>query len=241
MTAASSPFPAGLGHAWAKIPLFGSSEDPSSEDPYYHVIPRCVRRLWERFLKRPENTKATRFKITVPKLARILGVGVRCVFKALKWLKERGHILRYYEPARQDDPGSRGGYVIEIVLPLKGLKPKTPPKPKAKAKPTRPECIPIKPTAAQQPAHQAQQAAVEPPSSELSPEDEAVAQGFLDRAKANRLAAAAAKAQAVVVPPVKKTPEQRKAELDAWFKARAARTQAASASPDPDPDPKPRE
>ena len=89
-------------------------------------FPQSVQRLWE-FLKNISHGGATRFKMKDWELAQALGVGTRCVQKALKLAEFLGLIRRYREYGRD------GGRVIEIIIDLAKPKPKAKPKPRAKA------------------------------------------------------------------------------------------------------------
>ena len=89
-------------------------------------IPQAVQRLWE-YLKNIVHGGATRFKIKDWELAQALGVGSRCVQKALNLAEALGYIRRYREY------GHGGGRVIEIILDLARPKPKAKPRPMAKA------------------------------------------------------------------------------------------------------------
>ena len=93
-------------------------------------LPQAVQRLWE-YLKNIVHGGATRFKIKDWELAQALGVGSRCVQKALNLAEALGYIRRYREY------GHGGGRVIEIILDLARPKPRAKPRPMAKApKPT---------------------------------------------------------------------------------------------------------
>jgi hypothetical protein len=93
-------------------------------------LPQCVQRLWE-YLKNITHGGATTFKMRDWELAQALGVGRRCVQKALRLAEQLGLIRRYREY------GHDGGRVIEIILNLAAPKPRAKPKPKVKApKPT---------------------------------------------------------------------------------------------------------
>jgi hypothetical protein len=93
-------------------------------------LPQCVQRLWE-YLKNITHGGATKFKMRDWELAQALGVGRRCVQKALRLAEQLGLIRRYRAY------GHDGGRVIEIVLNLAKPKPRAKPKPSAKApKPT---------------------------------------------------------------------------------------------------------
>ena len=89
-------------------------------------LPQAVQRLWE-YLKNIVHGGATRFKIKDWELAQALGVGSRCVQKALNLAEALGYIRRYREY------GHGGGRVIEIILDLARPKPKAKPRPMAKA------------------------------------------------------------------------------------------------------------
>ena len=89
-------------------------------------IPQAVQRLWE-YLKNIAHGGATRFKMKDWELAQALGVGSRCVQKALNLAEALGYIRRYREY------GHGGGRVIEIILDLARPKPKAKPRPMAKA------------------------------------------------------------------------------------------------------------
>lgn len=86
-------------------------------------LPQAVQRLWE-YLKNITHGGATRFKMKNWELAQALGVGTRCVQKALKLAEALGLIRRYREY------GHDGGRVIEIIIDL--AKPKPKPRPRAK-------------------------------------------------------------------------------------------------------------
>ena len=89
-------------------------------------FPQCVQRLWEYF-RNIIHGGATKFKMCDWELAEALGVGVRCVQKALKLAEDLGLIRRYREY------GHDGGRVIEIMIDLAKPKPRAKPTPRAKA------------------------------------------------------------------------------------------------------------
>ena len=89
-------------------------------------LPQCVQRLWE-YLKNITHGGANKFKMRDWELAEALGVGRRCVQKALRLAEQHGLIRRYR------DYGHDGGRVIEITIDLAAPKPKAKPRPKAKA------------------------------------------------------------------------------------------------------------
>jgi hypothetical protein len=88
-------------------------------------FPQAVQRLWE-YLKNITHGGAHRFKIKDWELAIALGVGTRCVQKALKLAEALGLIRRYREY------GHDGGRVIEIIIDLAAPKPRAKPKPRDK-------------------------------------------------------------------------------------------------------------
>ena len=114
---------------WFKAPCIG-----------FWGLPQCVQRLWE-YLKNITHGGATKFKMRDWELAEALGVGRRCVQKALRLAEKLGLIRRYREY------GHDGGRVIEIMINLATPKPKAKPRPKAKA-PTVPLSTPEQTAAA---------------------------------------------------------------------------------------------
>jgi hypothetical protein len=114
-------------------------------------LPQCVQRLWE-YLKNITHGGATTFKMRDWELAEALGVGRRCVQKALRLAELHGLIRRYR------DYGHNGGRVIEIMINLAAPKPRAKPRPKAKV-PTATQSSPEQIAAAKaQDEAQAQQA-----------------------------------------------------------------------------------
>jgi hypothetical protein len=157
--------------------------------------PKAARRLWE-WLKLPGHAGATQFKIHDWELAQALGVGRRCIQKALKRLQDLGMINRFrlYGPD--------GGRVIEIVIPLAGPKPKVSSKAKATSKKTASQShpIPATPLAPEQraaAARAAEAAAQQPPPipPEELPEIEAQTLEWLKRGREANQRKAAAKAE----------------------------------------------
>jgi hypothetical protein len=126
-TSLAIPFPI----PWFKAPAIG-----------FWSWPQCVQRLWE-YLKNLTHGGATKFKMRDWELAQALGVGRRCVQKALHLAQKLGLIDRYR------DYGHNGGRVIEILINLaapkpRGARPRLKPRDKArtpKAAQTTPEQI----------------------------------------------------------------------------------------------------
>jgi hypothetical protein len=236
---ASLGLPVDFGHRWAKVPTI---ENPDPELPIYDTWPHCVRMLWERFLRHPNQFGKTTFKERVWEMARICGVGIRCIFKALRWARDHGIVDRHYEPVRHDQPGSRGGFVTRTILPIKDkakteAKAKAKTQSKAKAKPADsqvPNVGTIAPmTTEQQAAHQKNlDGAAAASSSEVSPEEQAETDKEWARIKAKAEVERRTRLGALKDDP---TYAQVRAEMEAKEAQRRQSGQPAAAPPDPHP------
>jgi hypothetical protein len=199
--------------------------------------PQAAQRLWE-FLKLPQHNGATKFKFKDWELTRELGVGRRCIQKALWWLQNVAMVINRYR-----EYGHDAGRVIEIIINLAGPTPKAPPKTKSdrtKARPTpaRPEqtpnigTIPKATTEQFAAAARTARAAAEPPP--MTAEEQAAALATLDAIRARAAAHRQAESDRRAQKSVKMTQDQLKAQLDI-IKARLAGSSGADPGTPPAP------
>jgi hypothetical protein len=184
----------GIKYAWMKTP-----------DLEFHMWAQAAQRLWL-WLKTPTHGDQTQFRFTDRQLAKILGVGRRCIQYALQWLEEHGIIRRWFQYGARDVAGR----VIEITIELATKEPATKkparPAPAAKGAPAPPPVI-KKPE----------------PEPEPTPEEIAATQAILDEIRKNA-------AQAATKPT---RPEQRakaRAEEERTFEGQRLRRSIDSAN-----------
>jgi hypothetical protein len=176
--------------------------------------PKAARRLWE-WLRSPEHHGADQIKIKDKHLARILGVGRRCIQAGLWYLEHVAKVIvRWHQHATSDRDGGR---VIEIIIKQAGPKPKAQKPARIQAKTTAtpaqiPNVGPIpKATPDQQAAAAAAiAAAAQVEDDEPTPEQQAALDAWLEQFRRKNL-----EARNAARPVAKRlTPEQVEAQLE---------------------------
>jgi hypothetical protein len=183
----------------------------------FHDWSKAAQRLWG-WLHHPSRGGAARCELRDWELAAELGVGRRCIQKALWFLERIAGVIRRFRRWGHD-----GRRIIEITINLAGRAPKAAPAPAAPST-AKSEAAP-EPVAIPAPAPE--------PEPELTPEELAQAEAFrargreLARQHADEEAARKARVTAQrlgIAPPIRDTrkdADAQKAALDAWMAARS--------------------
>lgn len=195
----------------------------------YHTWSQAAQRLWE-FLLDLKQGGRMRFDYRDWELAQLMGVGRRCVQKALWYLEHVVGVIRRFRRWGHD-----GRRIIEIEINLAGRAAKAAPAP------AMPSTAKQAPTA--EPDAPPGAAAVPEPEPELTADDIAAAEAFRARGRelakkhadeeAARKARVTAQRLGIAPPPARDTrkeAETQKAALDAWLASRPA-----ADAPKPDP------